>query len=156
MSKHFTRSFVAQRFKSAFHVFANAKTFHFSAERKAEQKLLLYLPKNFTSVAARTVSFIDIAAPRRTSSVQLRASARSRLPDKYPAAHLLTVQQHYIKRKSSLSRLSELLLFRHRHFTLSTSSSTSTSSFTSSSTSTWRRRRGVGERKRVEHNVSRA
>ena len=31
MSKHFTRSFVAQRFKSAFHVFAKAKTFHFSA-----------------------------------------------------------------------------------------------------------------------------
>ena len=31
MSKHFTRSFVAQRFKSAFHVFALAKTFHFSA-----------------------------------------------------------------------------------------------------------------------------
>ena len=28
---HFTRSFVAQRFKSAFHVFAKAKTFHFSA-----------------------------------------------------------------------------------------------------------------------------
>ena len=72
------------------------------------------------------------------------------------AALLLTVQQHYIKRKSTLSRLSELLLFRRRHFTLSTSTSTSTSSFTSSSTSTWRRRRGVGERKRVEHNVSRA
>ena len=32
MSKHFTRSFVAQRFKSAFHVFAKAKTFHFCAE----------------------------------------------------------------------------------------------------------------------------
>ena len=31
MSKHFTRSFVAQRFKSAFHVFATEKTFHFSA-----------------------------------------------------------------------------------------------------------------------------
>ena len=29
---HFTRSFVAQRFKSAFHVFAKAKTFHFCAE----------------------------------------------------------------------------------------------------------------------------
>ena len=64
---------------------------------------------------------------------QLRASARSRLPDKYPAVLLLTVQQHYIKRKSSLSSLSELLLFRRRHFTLSTSTSTSTSSFTSSS-----------------------
>ena len=32
MSKHFTRSFVAQRIKSAFHVFAKAKTFHFCAE----------------------------------------------------------------------------------------------------------------------------
>ena len=34
MSKHFTRSFVAQRFKSAFHVFTNflVKTFHFCAE----------------------------------------------------------------------------------------------------------------------------
>ena len=72
------------------------------------------------------------------------------------AVLLLTVHLHYIKRKSSLSRLSELLLFRRRRFTLSTSTSTSTSSFTSSSTSTWRRRRGVGERKRVEHNVSRA
>ena len=51
MSKHFTRSFVAQRIKSAFHVFASAKTFHFSAERKAAQMLSLYLPKNFTSVA---------------------------------------------------------------------------------------------------------
>ena len=90
---------------------------------------------------------------------QLRASTRSRLPDKYPAAHLPTVRLHYTKRKSSLSSLSELLLFRRRRFTISTSSSTSTftfsSSFTSSSTSTWRRRRGVGKRKRVEHNVSR-
>ena len=86
---------------------------------------------------------------------QLRASARSRLPNKYPAAFLPTVQQHYTKRKNPLSRLSELLLFCRRHFTISTSSSTSTSSFTSSSTSTWRRRRGVGKRKRVEHNVSR-
>ena len=66
---------------------------------------------------------------------QLRASARSRLPDKYPAVLLLTVRLHYIKRKSSLSRLSELLLFRRRHFTLSTSSSTSTFTFSSSFTS---------------------
>ena len=53
MSKHFTCPLVAQRIKSAFHVFALAKTFHFSAEGRAAQTLSLYLPKNFTSVAAR-------------------------------------------------------------------------------------------------------
>ena len=53
MSKHFTCPLVAQRFEGIFHVFVKAKTFHFSAERKAAQTLLLYLPKNFTSVAAR-------------------------------------------------------------------------------------------------------
>ena len=68
---------------------------------------------------------LDAASRRRLSS--------SDTPSLRRAALLLTVQLHYIKRKSSLSRLSELLLFRRRRFTISTSSSTSTSSFTSSS-----------------------
>ena len=53
MSKHFTCPLVAQRFEGTFHVFAKAKTFHFSAERRVVQTLSLYLPKNFTSVATR-------------------------------------------------------------------------------------------------------
>ena len=51
MSKHFTCPLVAQRFEGTFHVFALAKTFHFSAERRAAQTLTLYLPKNFTFCA---------------------------------------------------------------------------------------------------------
>ena len=56
MSKHFTYPLVAQRFEGTFHVFAKAKTFHFSAERRVAQTLSLYLPKNFTSVEARHAS----------------------------------------------------------------------------------------------------
>ena len=51
MSEHFTCPLVAQRFEGIFHVFAKAKTFHFSAERKVAQTLSLYLPKNFTFCA---------------------------------------------------------------------------------------------------------
>ena len=133
MSKHFTRSFVAQRFKSAFHVFAKAKTFHFCAEDMLAYCSLLSAQKFHVRSKGAQVRLMFIVPLRRTSSVQLRASVRSRLPNKFNSAFLPTVQQHYIKRKSSLSRLSELLLFRRRRFTISTSSSTSTSSFTSSS-----------------------
>ena len=63
MSKHFTRSFVAQRFKSAFHVFALAKTFHFCAEDTLAYCSLLSAQKfHVRSGAAR---FRLLILPRR-------------------------------------------------------------------------------------------
>ena len=60
MSKHFTRSFVAQRFKSAFHVFALAKTFHFCAEVPWQ--------KHFT-FARKICSLIARSYPRKNFTI---------------------------------------------------------------------------------------
>ena len=47
MSKHFTCPLVAQRFEGTFHVFAKAKTFHFSAERKGGANVTLLSAEKF-------------------------------------------------------------------------------------------------------------
>ena len=65
MSKHFTRSFVAQRIKSAFHVFALAKTFHFCAAIYVRLPLTYICAKISRSERRGTLSFIDFAVPRR-------------------------------------------------------------------------------------------
>ena len=67
MSKHFTRSFVAQRFKSAFHVFALAKTFHFCAEDMLAYCSLLSAQKFHVLRKGAQLRLMLIAPMRRTS-----------------------------------------------------------------------------------------
>ena len=67
MSKHFTRSFVAQRFKSAFHVFALAKTFHFCAEDMLAYCSLLSAQKFHVRSNGARFRTLFIVPLRRTS-----------------------------------------------------------------------------------------
>ena len=71
MSKHFTRSFVAQRFKSAFHVFANAKTFHFCAEDTLAYCSLLSAQKFHVRSKGAQLRLMFIALLRRTLPARL-------------------------------------------------------------------------------------
>ena len=91
MSKHFTRSFVAQRFKSAFHVFAKAKTFHFCAEDMLAYYSLLSAQKFHVRSKGAQFRLMLIVPLRRTSGCSVTLPGQALLSVRGRAMHLRVI-----------------------------------------------------------------